>query len=119
MENIGIAQKLLITVVRSIYEQATARVRSAQGLTKEIKIKKGVLQGVTLSPNLFCLYFNDFIEVIKLVMWNPIQIAGRKNVGLMYADDLVLLAANPYELERQLKGLEEYACQDRFLCYAN
>ena len=108
MKNIGIAQKI-IKVVRSIYGQATARVRSAQGLTKEIKIKKGVLQGETLSPNLFCVYLNDFIEVIKLVMWSPIQIAGRKIVALMYADDLVLLAANPYELKRQLKGLEEYA----------
>ena len=105
--------KKMITVIRSIYEQATVKVRAMEGLTEEIKITKGVLQGETLSPNLFSLYLNDFVESISQHLWNPIKMLAKTVVALLYADDIVLLAANPCELKRALIGLEEYAQENK------
>jgi len=108
MHRIGIPRNI-IRVVQSIYSQAGAQIRTSEGLTKKFKISKGVLQGETLSLVLFSIYINDIIEYLKTYVWMPIKLGARTIIALLYADDMVLLAPNPLELQRQLLGLEEYA----------
>ena len=75
--------------------------------TNCFKYEKGVQQGNPLSPLLFNLFINDIFDAIKndasvsLDDQNPIS-------ALMYADDLILLATSPEELQKSLDGLSEY-----------
>ena len=92
----------LTCLLRNLYADQEATVRTGHGTTDWFQIGKGVRQGCILSPCLFNLY-------AEYIMRNPgleeaqagIKIAGRNINNLRYADDTTLVA----ESEEELKSL--------------
>ena len=80
-----------IYLLRNLYADREAIVRTGHGTMEWFKIGKGVRQGCILSPWLFNLY-------AEYIMWNGglsqarITVAGRDINNLRYADDTTLMA---------------------------
>ena len=92
----------LTCLLRNLYADQEATVRTGHGTTDWFQIGKEVCQGYILSPFLFNLY----AEYIILNAWldeaeAEIKIARRNISSLRYADDTTLMA----ECEEKLKSL--------------
>ena len=90
----------LICLLRNLYADQEATVRTGHGTTDWFQIGKGVPQGCILSPCLFNVYAKYFMRNYPL---DEAQ-AGNKSAGrninnLRYADDTTLMAENEEELE--------------------
>ena len=93
----------LTCLLRKLYADQEATVRTGHGTTDSFQIGKGLHQGCILSPCLFNLYEeyimrNSGLEETKA----RIKIA-RKNINnLRYADDTTLMAESKEELKSLL-----------------
>ena len=98
----------LTSLLRNVYADQEATVRTGHGITDWFQIGKGVHQHCILSPCLFNLYAED-------IMWNArldealsgIKIAGRNINNLRYADDTTLMAESEEELKSLLMNVKE------------
>ena len=89
-------------LLRNLYADQEATVRTGHGTTDWFQIGKGVCQGCILSPCLFNLH-------AEYIMWNArldeaqagIKTSGRNINNLRYADDTTLMT----ESEEKLKSL--------------
>ena len=91
----------LYKAIKSLYARTLSCIRLNDTYTDWFHTKCGVRQGDTLSPTLFNLYINDFIDELNATELG-IKIEGRNVGGLLYADDIVLLAENAEQLQRSL-----------------
>ena len=106
LENLGINGNFL-QIIKNIYNNTECAVKINGRGTKYFKYKKGVQQGNPLSPLLFNLFINDIFKAVK----NDARVTldGQNYFNaLMYADDLIIIATSPEELQRSLDGLSEY-----------
>ena len=91
--------KWLINVIKSMYEGATTAVKFKEGESAEFEVKVGVHQGSVLSP----LFF--------IIVTLPEEFREGLPWEVLYADDLVLMAASQDELMEKIKqwknGLEK------------
>ena len=82
-----------VRIIKDMYDGATTTVRSAAGLTEELKVDAGLHQGSALSPFLFAIIMDKLTENIrKDAPWD-----------MLFADDLVLSRQNHRELEDDLE----------------
>ena len=92
----------LTCLLRNLYADQEATVRTGQGTTDRFQIGKGVHQGCVWSPCLFNLYAEYIMRNAGLEEAQAgIKIARRNINNLGYADDTILTA----ESEELLKGL--------------
>jgi len=92
----------LTSLLRNLYADQEATVRTGHGTTDRIQIRKGVHQGCILSPCLFNLYAEYIMRNAGLEEAQAgIKITGRNINNLRYADDTNLMA----ECEEELKSL--------------
>ena len=97
----------LTCLLRNLYADQEATVRTGHGTTDWFQIGKGICQGCILSPCLFNLY-------AEYIMRNPgldeaqaeIRIAGRNINNLRYADGTTLMAESE-ELKSLLMKVKE------------
>ena len=76
-----------------MYDGATTTLRSAAGLTEELKVGVGLHQGSALSPFLFAIIMDKLTEDIrKHTPWD-----------MLFADDIVLSRQNHRDLEDDLE----------------
>ena len=105
--------KHLIQLLRGLYEDQIAVIRTEYGDTDRFKIRKGVRQGCILSPVLFNMYAERIMRQAGMdEAEEGIKIAGRIMNNLRYADDTTLLAGKKtdlVELIRRLKSESEKA----------
>ena len=81
----------LICLLRNLYADQEATVRTGYGTTDWFQIGKGVCQGFILSPCLFNLYSEYIMRNAGLEEAQAgIKIAGRNTSNLRYADDITL-----------------------------
>ena len=100
--------KHLTCLLRNLYVEQEATVRTRPGMTDWFQIRKAVHQGFILSPCLFNLY-------AEYIMRNPgldevqveIKIARRNINNLRYADDTSLMAESEEELKTLLVKVKE------------
>ena len=98
----------LTCLLRNLYADQEATVRTGHGTTDGFQIGKGICQGCILSPCLFNLY-------AEFIMRNPgldeaqagIRIAGRNINNLRYADGTTLMAESEEELKSLLMKVKE------------
>ena len=98
----------LTCLLRNLYADQEATVRTGHGTMDWFKIGKGVCQGYILSPFLFNLY-------VEYIMWNArldesqagIKIAGRNINNLRYADHTTLVTETKEELKSLLIQVKE------------
>ena len=92
----------LICLLRNLYADQEATVRTGHGTTDWFQIGKGVSQACILSPYLFNLYAEYIMRNAGLEeAQTRIKIARRNINNLRYADDTTLMA----ESEEELKSL--------------
>ena len=98
----------LTCLLRNLYADQQATVRTGHGTTDWFHIGKGVCQGCTLSPYLLNLYTEYIMRNAGLNEAQAgIKIAGRSISNLRYADYTTLMAESEEELKSLLKVKEE------------
>ena len=97
----------LTCLLRNLYADQEAKVRTGHGTTDWFQIRKGVRQGCTLSPCLFNVYAEDIMRNAGLdEAQTGIKIAGRNINNLRYADYTILMAESEEELKSLLMKVE-------------
>ena len=107
LKKMGISDHLTC-LLRNLYTDQEATIRTRHGTTDWLQIGKGVHQGCILSP---CLY-NLYAEYIRRnagldEAQAGIKIAGRNINNLRYADDTNLMAESKEELKSCLMKVKE------------
>ena len=98
----------LTSLLRNVYADQEATVRTGQGKTDWFQIGKGVRQGCILSPCLFNLYAEYIMRNSGMEETQAgIKIAGRNINNLRYADDITLMADSEEELKSLLMKVKE------------
>ena len=99
LKEMGIPDHLTY-LLRNLYADQEATVRTGHGTTDWFQIGKGVCQGCILSPCLFNLYAEYIMRNTGLEeAQDGIQIAGRNISNLRYADDVTLMAESEEEIK--------------------
>ena len=94
----------LTCLLRNLYADQEATVRTSHETTDWFQIGKGVCQGCIFSLCLFSLYAEYLMQNAGLDEAQAgIKIARRNNSNLRYAVDTILIA----ESEEELKSLDE------------
>ena len=90
----------LTYLLKNLYADQEATVRTGHGTTDWFQIGKGVRQGCILSPCLFNFYAEYIIRNAGLDEAEAgIKTAGRHIINLRYADDTTLMAESEEELK--------------------
>ena len=98
----------LTCLLRNLYADQEATVRTGHGKTDWFQIGKGVCQGFILSPCLFDFYAEYIMRNAGLEEAQAgIKIARRNINNLRYADDITLMAESEEELKRLLMKVKE------------
>lgn len=102
----GINQDYIV-IIKEIYKNSTAHVKLEAAGTP-FPIRRGVKQGDPLSPNLFTAVLES---IFKELSWDNmgIKIEGKYLTHLRFADDLVLLADEPTELQIMVESLCQHS----------
>ena len=110
LEDIGIGEKS-ITVMKQLYSNHRRKANTVGGWTKWIDCQVGVKQGCVLSPMLFAIFIRDMLEKAKQVGgW---KIDQDNLAGLLFADDVVLIATSEKELKDQLQEIQTFVREKR------
>ena len=97
----------LTCLLRNLYADQDARVRTGHRTTDWFQIGKGVHQGCILSPCLFNFYAEYIMRNAGLDEAQAgIKIAGRNINNLRYGDDTTLMAESEEELKSLLMKLK-------------
>lgn len=114
MEKNGFSDKF-INLCKSFYNIAKMAIRTEQGLTDEVSVTRGVLQGETLSSGLFLNFINDLIEFLINFDLKGVDIDEKNEVqALGYADDFVMFATDFIEMNRKIEVIQLY-CEQNLL----
>jgi hypothetical protein len=125
LSGLGVRGKLL-RVIRALYAHTDASVRVNGRFTDSFEVQLGVRQGGVLSPILFLAFINDLIGElkrqkigVKIAGWDGSS-AGFKTLslaGLLWADDVAILADSPEMLRRALAVVDTWC--DNWLMRVN
>ena len=97
----------LTCLLRNLYADQKATVKSGHRITVWFQIRKGVHQGCILSPCLFNFYAEYIMRNSGLEETQAgIKIARRNINNLRHADDSILMAKSKEELKRLLKKVK-------------
>lgn len=98
LQEVGIDDRDL-QIIKNLYWNQQASVKIGQNTSETIAIRRGVRQGCIMSPLLFNLYseyiFREALDKIE----GGVKVNGVNVNNLRYADDTVLLASSPEELQ--------------------
>ena len=107
LQEMGIPDHLTC-LLRNLYADQEATVRTGYGTTIWFQIGKGVCQGYIMSPCLFNLYAEYIMRNAGLDEAQAgIEIARRNINNLRYADDTTLMAESEEELKSLLMKVKE------------
>ena len=91
-------------MLKAIYADVKARVKSSAGLSNVMSRPAGLKQGCIISPILFTLFLNDLQESMSI----DSDLETTKLFVLLFADDLVIVSETITELQRLINKLAEY-----------
>ena len=98
----------LTCLLRNLYVDQEATVKTGHGTTDWFQIGKGVCQSCILSPCLFNLYAEYIKRYAGLEEAQAgIKIVGRNMNNLRYADDTTIMSESEEELKSLLKTAKE------------
>ena len=101
-------QDHLTCLLRNLYADQDAVVRTGHGTTDWFQIGKGVRQACILSPCLFNLYAEYIMQNAKLDEAQAgTKISWRNINNLRYGDDTTLMAESEEELKNLLMKVKE------------
>ena len=95
--------------IRSLYSGATVRVRTKYGLSGLVQLLRGLRQGCNASPALFDIFINEILAECQELGVTVMGLDKDRNiVGLLYADDLVLICSNRHNLRDALGRIQAW-----------
>ena len=107
LKEVGIPEHLTC-LLRNLYADQEATVRTGHGTTEWFQIAKGVHQGCILSPCLIKLYAEYIMKNAGLEEAQAGIKISRRNINhLRYADDTTLMAESKEELMSLLMKVKE------------
>lgn len=86
-----------VRIIARLYWEQAAVVRTDQGNSEGIEIRRGTRQGCVLSPYLFNLFTELIFRAIESED-EGVSVGGRRISNLRYADDTAITAENENEL---------------------
>ena len=92
----------LRAVTISLYENVISKFKSNEGWPRDIKCNIGVKQGFPLSPALFGIYIDKLEGCLEEAGCADTFLTGIVIIRLLYANDFVLLARCPFDLDKRL-----------------
>src|SRR6218665_690821 len=99
--------KHLIQLLKGLYGDQSAVIRTEFGDTDRFKIKKVVWQGCIFSPFLFNLYAERIMRKAEMEEAKEgVKIAGKTLNNLRYADDTKLMAGKKADLTKLIRRLK-------------
>ena len=101
----------IIYLIKSLYTDQSATVRTTHGLTVDFRIEKGVRQGCILSSHLFNIYSEVIMRNALEGIECTVKIGGRSIKHLRYADDIVLVGGSIEELQNIVNSVHEASSQ--------
>ncbi|CAM4569022.1 unnamed protein product [Lepidochelys olivacea] len=107
LQEFGMPENFLC-VIREVHEGGSTTIRSVEGETAEIPIRSGVKQGCPLSPIIFNLTMEPLLRAISNGT-DGFNLHGERVSVLAYADELVLTADDPENLQRMLDATSRAA----------
>lgn len=93
---------------RKLYMNAQVVIRTVDGCTNRIPLLRGLRQGCPASPDEFNIFVNDILDGCA---GNGVHLDGIEGeiVGLLFADDLALLAPTVRKLRQSLGAIQAWA----------
>jgi hypothetical protein len=105
---LGLSGKI-IRILRNLYQNAATKVRLDGGLSSSIDITEGLMQGEVLSPLLFSMYVSEIEKILIDSGIAGVKISASLILQiLLFADDMVLMAGTPQQLQRKINLLKSY-----------
>jgi hypothetical protein len=92
-----------LKLLKSLFEDNTVAVTRNGQLSQERAVVKGLAQGSKLSPILFNIFFNDFVDSCYT------NVGNRGMEVLLYADDVVIVAKSKRNMRSTLKKAQEHS----------
>ena len=93
--------------IKKMYENCSTSIRTKEGGSMQITLKRGVKQGDPLSPLLFNIIMDPIIEAINGTS-QGVSLEGANVAILAFADDIVLVGKDREEASKQLALLSKY-----------
>jgi hypothetical protein len=103
--------KDFVEVIMSLYKNITAEIVTSFGVTKEFEVTRGVRQGDVISPLLFNVVINPFLEYLN-EQFEGYTFTKNRNMcisRLVYADDLVLIEKSRQEMEQMIHEMQKFS----------
>jgi hypothetical protein len=107
MKKKGVDPKLL-RVLMELYQESPTKVGLGGKKSRGFGPRVGLKQGCVLSPTLFTIFIDDLIREIKKVNPGYKVSFGLRVSLLLFADDIVILAASQKELQAALDVLSDW-----------
>ena len=94
--------------IKALYSNSASTIRIDNRYTNQFQIKVDVKQGKVMSPQLCALFLSDLSEVIKNAKLG-IPCGNQMVSLLLYADDIVIFAENPENMQYLLNILSSWS----------
>ena len=108
---IGIRGKILRVLI-DLLTDVKGVCRIDKLMTREFDIKSGVVQGSRLGPILFSLFFDDLVRELNATLPGVQLSSGDIVSAIAYADDIVLMADSPGQLQGLIDICEKWSIKN-------
>ena len=97
----------MIDFLKAAYLGIKCEVKVGDEFIDSFVVTTGLRQGCILSPLLFSLYINSFVDFLKEARVG-VECSGQRIAALLYADDMVLFAGDEEAMCQSLRMLQEW-----------
>ena len=106
----------LLSLMTTLLDNKSYKVLYDGDETQPFKLKNGIPQGDSLSPTMFCLYINDFFDILRkdTNATDPASFDNFKVTSVAYADDILLMSQSQKGIIKQIEILQQF-CIDNGL----
>lgn len=111
--NIGIKGKIW-NILKNMYSYFTSHVVFNGFKSDNITMKRGILQGGSLSAKMYLVFINDLLNEVESSGKGSLVLASRVNIPTQ-ADDICLISNNVHSLQHLISTCESYSRKWRFI----